>query len=354
MRKTSYTNPILGFIRSILIIYLTACSPAVTFQPPVNDPVVAGKTGGGKLSILTYNIQSVFGKNTSKLDALLEYIDQSEFDFVLLQELFDEDARNYILKNINRDAYKSVVSRVDYDSFPENLFQDAGLFLMSKYQQIDLSVIDHNDDVSVTDGAIHMVLSKELSVSTDFLANKSVMGSLHQLDDSTQIFIFTTHLQALGSRSHKRRQYREISNFIDYAVYNVVETGMIRSSENMIVLSTGDFNSDGYDEADLEAMTTFLGSPRDLHGEFNPSTQEYTMMFRLFNMYKRFDYIFAYDQVMQMPMKKVITQSINVTDVKNKSNDSLSDHLALKASLIFNENSGTADSYPTKKERYAK
>ncbi len=316
---------------------LIACSPAGVYHPPVNEPPMPAITEEDKFSILTYNIQTVFGKDETKLEAMLDYIASAQFDFVLFQELFDEDARDHILQHIDRNVYQSIVSRIDYDTFPEILFQDAGLFLMSKYPQIDLSGIGFEDQVTVTEGAIHKVLRKEISLSTDFLANKSVMGSLHQLNESTYLFIFTTHLQALGSKSHKRSQYRQIKSFIEYAIHGVLETGLIDSSENLIVLLTGDFNSDGYDEADLEILTSLLGSPRDLHGEFNPSNNEYTMRFKLFNMYKRFDYIFAYDRIGSIPLKKVKIHSINTTDLKSYDNSSISDHLALKASLMFSD-----------------
>jgi endonuclease/exonuclease/phosphatase family metal-dependent hydrolase len=315
---------------------MISCSPAIYYEPPVNDPLLISQKQEDDLSILTYNIQTIFGKNEGKLKALLEYINTQQYDFVLFQELFDESVRNHILTNIDKNIYKSFVSRVDYESFPEILFQDAGLFLMSKYPQIDLSGIPFDDQVSVSDGGIHMALSKELSLSTDFLANKSIMGSLHQINDSTHLFIFTTHVQALGSRSHKRRQYRQIRDFIEYATYAVLKTGIVGASENMIVLLTGDFNSDAYDKEKLETLLKELGAPRDLHQELNPSKKEYTMMFKLFNMYKRFDYIFAYDHLGSVPFRRVSIQSINATDIKNNQDGSISDHLALKASLLLN------------------
>ena len=318
-------------------ISLIACSPASVYHPPVNEPPMPAIKEEGHFSIMTYNIQTVFGKDETKLAALLDYIASAQFDFVLFQELFDEDVRDYILQHIDRNTYQGIVSRIDYDTFPEILFQDAGLFLMSRYPQIDLSGIGFEDQVSVTEGAIHTVLRKEISLSTDFLANKSVMGSLHQVNDSTYLFMFTTHLQALGSKSHKRSQYRQIKNFIEYAIHGVLETGMIDSSENIIVLLTGDFNSDGYDEDDLDILTSLLGSPRDLHGEFNLSNKEYTMRFSPLNMYMRFDYIFAYDQIGSVPLKKVKIHSINATDLKSDNNSSISDHLALKASLMFSD-----------------
>jgi endonuclease/exonuclease/phosphatase family metal-dependent hydrolase len=294
---------------------------------------------------MTYNIQSIFGKNESKVNALVNYIIKERYDFVLFQELFDESVRNQILTKIDKSIYQTVVSRVDYDSFPEILFQDSGLFLMSKYPQVDLSRIRFDDAVSVSEGAIHMVLNKELSLSTDFLANKSIMGSLHQLNGSTHLFIFTTHVQALGSRSHKRRQYRQIREFIEYAVYAVLKAGIVESSNDMVVILTGDFNSDAYDEDKLETLLTDLGSPRDLHQESNPSKKEYTMIFKLFNMYKRFDYIFAYDNIGSFPLKKVNIQSINATDVKSNQDTSISDHLALKASLMLNKTSTETAKY---------
>jgi hypothetical protein len=275
----------------------------------------------------------------------MTYINTQQYDFVIFQELFDESARDYIITNIDQDIYGSMVSRVDYNSFPEIIFQDAGLFLMSKYQQIDLSDVPFDDQVSVSEGAVHMNLRKEISLSTDFLANKSIMGSLHQIADSTHLFIFTTHVQALGSISHKREQYRQIRDFIEYATYAVVKAGIIKSPQNMIVLLTGDFNSDAYDEDKVETLIQELGNPRDLHHEMNPEKKEYTMMFKLLNMYKRFDYIFAYDKIGSVPLKIVNVQSINATDIKNDQNNSISDHLAIKASLQYNQNKSDKNNF---------
>ena len=352
MRK--YRKEILKPIIVVALLFsMISCSPSIIYQPPVNDPLVLTGSGNESLSILTYNIQTVFGKDENKLDALLDYIDRERFDFVLFQELFDEAARNYIRKNLNTGTYKCVVTRIDYESFPELLFQDSGLYLMSRYPQINLSGIGFNDQVSVSEGAVHMILNKEVSLSTDFLANKSVMGSLHQISDSTYLFLFTTHLQALGSKRHKRRQYRQIRDFIGYTVHTVLGSGTVESPQNMIVILTGDFNSDAYDQDDLETLLSNLGSPRDLHSEFNPGHKEYTMRFKLFNMYKRFDYIFAYDRIGSVPLRSVSIQSINATDVQNAENASISDHLALKASVSLDE-PAAATAYYRSGERSAK
>ena len=68
-------------------------------------------------------------------------------------------------------------------------------------------------------------------------------------------------------------------------------------------------------------------------------------MFKLINMYKRFDYIFAYDKIGSFSLKEVTIQSINVTDVKSDEETSISDHLALKASILLNKSSLESPNY---------
>ena len=326
-------------VYALLIVSAISCTSVTHYQPAVNDPLLVSTEQNSQISLLSYNIQAIFGKDQDKLDALLDYIDEEAYDFVVFQELFDEQAREYIMKKVNPLTYRSIVARVDYDSFPESLFQDAGLFLMSKYPQVDLSGIMLDDEVTVSNGAVHMILTKELSISTDFLANKSVLGSLHQISDSSYIFLFTTHVQAIGSRRQKRRQFAQIKNFIDYAVHRVLESGMVKSSGDLSVLLAGDFNTDAYDDKDINILSSELGFPRDLHSERNPLQKEYTLIFKTFNFYKRFDYIWAYDSLGNIPLNKLEIQSINATDVTDKDNDSVSDHMALKASLIINKTS---------------
>lgn len=349
LRADRLGNYIKITLLSFLLSFLFSCATAINYQPPINDPLVLNTTDEGQVSILTYNIQSIFGKNENKVETLTNYINHQRFDFVLLQELFDESVRRQIISTIDKQFYKSVVSRIDYDSFPENIFQDAGLFLISRYPQVDLSVIPFDDQVSVSEGAVHMKLNTEISLSTDFLANKSIMGSLHQINDSTHLFIFTTHVQALGSRSHKREQFRQIRDFIEYATYAVIKAGQVNSAENLIVLLTGDFNSNAYSENKYDTLLKALGSPRDLLEEKRPSEKEYTMMVKLFNLFARFDYIFAYDGLGSNSFRKIRTRSINATDVKNDEEGSISDHLALKASIQIHEDMRETESYSTNK-----
>jgi len=326
---------LLSALLLLLIGSVMSCAAARHYKAVVNAPLVMPADGNTHISLLTYNVHAIFGKDQHKLDALIDYINRESYDFVVFQELFDEQTRGYIMNKINNGVYKAVVSRVDYDSFPEFLFQDAGLFLMSRFPQVDLSSVMLDDQVTVTDGAVHMILTKELSVTTDFLANKSVLGSLHKINDHAYIFLFTTHVQAISSRRQKRRQYVQIKNFIDYAVTTVVKSGLIKSPGELSVLLAGDFNSDAYNQKDLQILSKELGFPRDLHREYNPDAEEYTIIFRTFNFFKRFDYIWAYNQIGSFPLKKIRLESINATDLRDRHDDSISDHMALKAAISF-------------------
>jgi len=337
-----------------LVMTVISCTATTLQQPVLNDPLVIPAGGDEQISLLTYNLQAIFGKEREQLDALLAYINREAYDFVVFQELFDEQTRAYIVDHIDAGTYKTVVSRVDYNSFPELLFQDAGLFLMSRFPQVDLSDIMFDDNVTVTDGAVHMILTKELSITTDFLANKSVLGSLHKINDDAYLFLFTTHVQAIGSRRQKRRQFSQIKNFIDYAVNRVLKSRMIKSSAELSVLLTGDFNSDAYNAKDMQILSEELGYPRDLYKEKNPHREEYTMVFKTFNFFKRFDYIWAYDQIGPYPLKQIHIQSINATELTDRHHDSISDHMALKASITFEQPLATQQSENRLKERREK
>jgi len=179
-----------------------------------------------------------------------------------------------------------------------------------------------------------MPLKKEFSITLDFIANKSILGALHQINDSTNLFLFSTHLQAIGSITHKQIQLMQIFKFIESSVNKVIKEGIVKS-ENLIVVLAGDFNTDAYTDDGYIEMISYLGNPRDLHKEFHLNNKEYSIIFKTFNAKMRFDYIFAYNQISSTQLKPVKVQSINVTDIRDKNNNSVSDHFALKASLQF-------------------
>lgn len=289
-----------------------------------------------QFNLITYNIKAVYEKDKKQIDKLMEYINGEEFDFVIFQELFDESTRDYILEKTDTNYFTTIIARVDYNSFPEFIFQDAGLFMMARYPRVDLTDIEFGDGIKNSNGVIHKILDKEMSKTNDFLANKSVLGVLYEINDTTQLFLFTTHVQAIGSKEHKEVQLKQIKKFIDDAIDGVLKSGTVKSSENLIVLLAGDFNSNAYDGERFTTMQNLLGYPRDLHKEFHGEKEEYTFRFSSRNASRRFDYIMAYDSIGQATFKKVNVQSINAVDVKDDEGNDISDHLGLKATLKTN------------------
>lgn len=325
------------FIRlfGLVILLFNSCSSYQPFNPKNNDSNNFPQNEN-EFSLITYNLQTVFGKGSEKVSSLTKYLNSHLFDFVLMQEVFDEKTREKLLDDLDASFYKSRVPRIDYNSFPSSICQDAGLFSVSRFPQVDLSKYDFDENTHKTNGSIHQILHKDISISLDFLANKSVLGSLYQINDSTKLFLFSTHLQAISSKLHKTIQLEQIYSFIVNAVYTVVKEKIVSSQNNLIVILAGDFNYNAYSDSDLQTLKEYLGNPRDLHKEFNLENQEYTLSFKLFGFQRRVDFIFAYDNIGLIKLQKVGIKSINVTNIIANNGSSISDHFALKAKLFIN------------------
>ncbi|NOX66737.1 MAG: hypothetical protein GXO85_13345 [Chlorobi bacterium] len=319
----------------ITVSLFNSCSAPPIIDVKINDSNTSGNTKN-EIGLITYNIKAVYGKSEVESNSLVQYLNNQLFDFVLLQEVFDEDAREYLIGNLDSSFYRSMIPRIDYNSFPANLCQDAGLFSKSKFPIVDLSNIDFGENTEISNGAIHQLLLKEFSISLDFLSNKSVMGVLYQVNDSTKLFLFSTHIQALSSKRHKINQLRQIQAFIQNAVVKVLRNKIVKFPENLIVLLTGDLNYDAYSESDFKILRENLGNPRDLYKEINDDLKEYSLIIKYLNLYKRVDYIFAYDNIGPIKLRKIGVKSINVTDITDQNKKSISDHRALKATLLLN------------------
>lgn len=280
------------------------------------------------ISLLTYNIKAIYEKEESQINSLMTFVNKNKFDFIVFQELFDETTRDMIIEKSDSN-FRTFISRVDYNSFPEFIFQDAGLFMMSRYPRIDLSDIDFGTDIENSNGAIHMMLEKEISRTNDFLANKSVLGVLFSLDENKKVFLFTVHVQAAGTREHKEFQLSQIKKFIDTAITNVVKSDNNIFSKNLTVLLAGDFNSNAYDNGRFSQFQKILGYPRDLHKDFHGGYEEYT--FR--NRARRYDYILSYDKLESNELRKVSVKSINVENIIDKNGGAISDHRGIKTIL---------------------
>lgn len=317
------------------LLVLFACTSKIVYQGPVNDPLAKTNSNGNQFSLLTFNVKAIFEKDSSASNELISYVNTQQFDFVIFQELFSENSRLYLNSGIDSSFYKHRIPRIDFEAFPQNIFQDSGLFFLSHYPQISLDAIDFGPEISQRNGYVYAPLKKEVSITMDFIVNKSVMGSLHNLNDSTQLFLFATHLQAIGSETHKEIQLLQIRSFIEYTMRKAVQNGIILNPQNCIVLLTGDFNLDAYEPSAYRSLLEDLGNPRDLHKEFHKENKEYSIIFKGINMQKRFDYIFAYDHLASFDFKKTVVRSINITDIQDGQNKSVSDHFAMKATLQY-------------------
>lgn len=325
---------VVKIIIAVFFLMLSACS-TVDYIRYAGDHSRVHRSGN-EFSLLTYNIKAIYDKEEGQIDSLMSYVNREKFDFVLFQELFDESTRDEIIEKSDTSFYFTIIPRIDYNSFPEFIFQDAGLYMMADYPRIDLSEIDFGDDIKNSNGIVHMILAKEISRTNDFLANKSVMGALFALDDTTRLFLFSTHVQAIGTIEHKHYQMKQIYAFIDTTVTKVVASRLVSSPNNLIVILAGDFNSNAYSPESFHAMMDILGNPRDLHMEFNGNKQEYTWRFTSRSNPRRFDYILAYDSLGGNTFRKVVATAINTKDIKDANNNSISDHKALKANIRFN------------------
>ncbi len=320
------------FIR-ILILFIVpllySCSTADVYTSSNNNANLPSKID--KINLVTYNIKAVYAKDESQIDKLMDFVNEGKYDFVLFQELFNEGTRDYIIEKTDTNFYRSIISRIDYNSFPEFIFQDAGLYMMSKFPLVDLSDLEFDDDIHQSNGVIHMILKKEISHTNDFLANKSILGALFNISDSTKLFLFETHVQAIGSMEVKNFQMEQIKKFIWNAVSIVIDSGIVKSPDNLAVMLAGDFNSDAYSSERYANLLHLLGNPRDLDMEYNGEKKDYTFSFGPNRPMRRFDYIFSYDEIESFKLKRLTTQSISAFDVKDDNNVSISDHSALRS-----------------------
>lgn len=296
-----------------------------------------------QLSLLTYNINVISEKDDGQIDSLMTFVNNKKYDFVLFQELFHEGSRDEIVEKADSNFYKTIISRVDHLSFPDFLFQDAGLFMMSKYPSIDLSGLDFGSDIKNSNGSIFILLEKEFSRTYDFLANKSALGTLFDIGNNRKLFLFTSHTQALGSKENKELQISQIYDFINAGVNTLLSSQILKENEGLVVILAGDFNVDAYNNVWRENrvlhedLMTLLGNPRDLHKEYNGEKREYTWNFRSTSHPRRFDYVFAFDSLAGNNFAKLSVDEMRVIDIKDSSNTSISDHQGIETSIKIGE-----------------
>ncbi|MCB0751692.1 MAG: hypothetical protein KDC52_09475, partial [Ignavibacteriae bacterium] len=109
----------------LILLFLGSCTSVDYII--LNDNKIDSQSDIG---IITFNIKAIYEKEELQIDDLMKLINNGTNDFVVFQELFDESTREKIIERADRNKFSTVIARVDYNSFPEFIFQDAGLFMM--------------------------------------------------------------------------------------------------------------------------------------------------------------------------------------------------------------------------------
>ena len=288
--------------------------------------------GRNELGILTYNIKAIGAKEQAETDAFIEYVRDEEFSIILLQEVFSEKTRQYISDSL-KNEYPHHVDRVDYSGFWRSICYNAGLMILSRYPMVNISDVKFGEEIENKGHFFHQILPKEVSLSLDFMSNKSILGTLIALPKSRSLLAFTTHTQALGTTKHKSNQYKIIYEFIEKSVEQLTLAGKIDPNKTAVIL-TGDLNTNAYWKNQYGELLNQLNQPNDIHFLHNKEKEEYSFNATIFNMLFRFDYILTYERIGMYKMLPLEIKSAQVTDVR-VDNKSISDHLPIISVLKY-------------------
>ncbi|MCE2962756.1 MAG: endonuclease/exonuclease/phosphatase family protein [Chitinophagales bacterium] len=206
---------------------------SLSFQSSNPNPAPATpKTYEGKLKVLTWNVQmvprigSIFSSSLRKMQEertewIIEHIEKSDYDIILLQECFD---------NKFIDAAQDRLER----KYPHALLPDRphfyklsnGLMILSKY---------HIEK-------IENIVFKRLSQSDMFTAKGAVLARIRL--DTQSLYLVNTHLQA----DYDTKKYQEIRRDQLSCIQTELIQKHLKNSESKLLVA-GDLNI----EEDLES-----------------------------------------------------------------------------------------------------
>jgi len=320
-----------GVLLLLLLLSLMSCRPSKTLVlPNYSDQPDMGKVDG-EFSMMTYNIKALSTKPVEEVDAIIKFIKRGDFDVVLLQEVFSEKNRKQLTDSLSGD-YPNIMERVDYGGWA-SLWQDAGLMILSKYKIVNLKMLDLGKSIKNRNGFQHMMLDKEVSVSLDAFANKSIASMLLDMGAGKHLLACTTHAQAFGSPKNRRRQFEEMNTYIE-TISNAIIKNDIVKPDNLTVLLTGDLNIHGTPSSDYDKMLSLLGGSEDLYLKQPLEKKEPTFAAGIFNMLLRFDYMLAWPLISEYNLNVPAVKKITVADVKVEG-ISISDHYPVVGILSF-------------------
>jgi endonuclease/exonuclease/phosphatase family metal-dependent hydrolase len=252
-----------------------------------------------KLRFLTYNLAMLpwpLGK--LKEERAEKFADEilgknPGYDFICLQEIFDESIRRYLAERL-KNEYPYMIEK---SASPFLLNQDSGMFFASRFPVLHHSFVEFED--------------KSLK-SSDALADKGILDISFQLDpgnDKKILYVFVTHLQStelLPPASFASVRIKQLSQIRGY-IENALESGRkTYPPSGMSAILLGDFNVIS-GTGEYNDMLKILGNPDDLFLVKNTGQDGFTWNSKE-NLYIRFtnendndlerlDYIFTFNRI---------------------------------------------------------
>ncbi len=210
----------------------------------------------GSFDTITYNVDGfpkcLGGNSNSKFKSLLSKLESSDFNIVLMQEMFTKDKHSY-LRNENRISKSSYPYRSKHWRGGSLSFGD-GLVRLSDFP-FDMDNRDDNDySLSTFESEEYDDCNNNfLGGSTDCLTEKGFTVAVHEITRDFSVHVYNTHMEA-GSKSAdvkvKRKQFDQLADFIN------------AYSNGVSIILGGDFNAKWEDNSSaddyLEIWLDFL------------------------------------------------------------------------------------------------
>ena len=226
-------NPLLVTILVLLMLLLVACTS--NGMHIARDPADGRCRPPDSLRVMTWNVAMLPGllgrlaghepADAERVHRVCDEILAAAPDVVVLQELFDEDARRVLSERL-RTVYPYRVEKCGAGGL---MVEDSGLFFASRHRVLPGS--------EVFEAFSHRggLLNEER------FASKGVFGAWVELSHGRAVGIFNTHLQADGDRvgafaGVRRRQLAQIRTLIERSVAQAART------HDVYVLLLGDLN----------------------------------------------------------------------------------------------------------------
>lgn len=166
-------------------------------------------------------------KNTfhdERLPLIVKALEQSDYDFILLQEVFTEDGYKTISRALNKKGYFN--SGHPYRSFLKPV--SSGIVTFSKYPLTEIE----NTPLSHLSGS-------------DFFSSKTIVSATAQISEGLKVRIVNTHLQSQSTEKAIHARVNQLKQ---------IEAGL---NSNLPTILSGDFNMDNNVEAEKNYLSEF-------------------------------------------------------------------------------------------------